>query len=86
MATASVMMIFSATCFFLLETEKYGGIRAVFDGRPWRNMKGLMEGSVDEPSAESKVCPFTGEEARGTCPICHSIVSQNGYYHVRMSM
>lgn len=82
------MMLFSAICFLLLETEKYGRVRAVFDGRPWKNMKGLMEEPDNATSVESKIkmCPFTGQEAHGTCPICHSIVSYDGYYRVSTLM
>jgi hypothetical protein len=80
------MMLFSAMCFLLLETEKYGRVRAVFDGKPWKNMKGLMEELDNVTSVESKMCPFTGQEAHGTCPICHSIVSYDGYYHVSTLM
>ena len=82
------MMLFSAMCFLLLETEKYGRVRAVFDGRPWKNMKGLMEEPDNATSVESKIkmCPFTGQEAHGTCPICHSIVSYDGYYRVSTLM
>ena len=80
---ASFMMVMSTLCFFLLETEYFGYIRSVFDFRPWRNMKGLLEDTNETPCSSPKACPFTGKEAHGTCPICHSLVSEDGYYHVK---
>lgn len=82
---SSFMIFFSVTCFVLLETGRYEGIRAVFDTKPWQNAAPLLEDSDELTKAESKLmCPFTGQEGSGTCPICHSIVSHNGYYHVRV--
>jgi len=81
---ASSMMFLSVTCFVLLETDRYKGIRVVFDAKPWRNAAGLLEDAEELTKAKSKLmCPFTGKEGSGTCPICHSIVSHDGYYHVR---
>jgi len=78
---ASFMMVFSVTWFCLLETDRYGTIRAAFDERPWRNNSDLHENKTVD--TKSKItCPFTGKEAHGTCPICLSIVSRDGYYHV----
>ena len=81
---ATCMMVFSATWFVMLETDRFSRIRAVFDKKPWRNTPDIME-DHEPMSVELKpdvMCPFTARNADGTCPICHSIVSHDGYYHV----
>ena len=76
-------MMFSILYFVALETETYGKLRSVFDSRPWRNRDHvyLPASSVSPASGEANLCPFSNKMARGTCPICCSCTSRDGYHH-----
>ena len=52
---SSFMMFFSVTCFVLLETGRYEGIRAVFDTKPWQNAAPLLEDSDELTKARVKI-------------------------------
>ena len=76
-------MMFSILYFVALETETYGKLRSVFDSRPWRNRDDvyLPASSVSPASGAANLCPFSNKMARGTCPICCSCTSRDGYHH-----
>ena len=80
---ASGTALFSVTYFVLIETEGYGGLRSVFDSRPWRNRENMYL-TREMPSEEDRVkgtCPFSKKVAKGTCPICSTCTSRDGYHH-----
>jgi hypothetical protein len=63
-------MMFSMIYFVMLETERYGKLRSVFDSRPWRNRENayLPASSASPVSGAANRCPFSKKLARGVCP------------------
>lgn len=76
-------MMFSMIYFVMLETERYGKLRSVFDSRPWRNRENayLPASSASPVSGAANRCPFSKKLARGVCPICCSCTSKDGFHH-----
>lgn len=84
---AVATLAFSVMYYVLLESEKFGKLRSVFDSRPWRNRENVYlatsSGSPAENAASKNTCPFSNKAAKGICPICCASTSRDGYHHVR---
>ena len=80
-ATGTAM--FSMVYFILLETDRFGKLRTAFDSRPWRNRENMYLSAnlpVEEKPMKSS-CPFSAKAEKGTCPICSTCASRDGYHH-----
>ena len=77
-------MMISVIFYVMLETDTYGKLRKVFDSRQWRNGENVYLASdasaVDAPEA-NRECPFSDKTAKGSCPICCTCTSKDGYHH-----
>lgn len=74
---------FSVVYYVLLETKEYGKLRTAFDTRPWRNRENvyLTQSFPTEDVKLNGSCPFSKKIAKGTCPICSTCTSRDGYHH-----
>ena len=81
LATGTAM--FSMFYFIMLETDKFGKLRTAFDSRPWRNRENmyLCTALPSEVKPFKSSCPFSTKTAKGTCPICSTCTSRDGYHH-----
>lgn len=77
---------FSVVYYALLETRRFGKLRAVFDSRPWRNRENVyLISSTDIAYSSGAIqgkCPFSKKAPMGNCPICSTSTSTDGYHHV----
>lgn len=78
--TAAAVLLLVIILDLMIDTKKFGALQTEFDNRPWVNSSYFYR-SKPTDTGTRKVCPFTQNSAKGTCPVCCTCTSVDGYYH-----